>query len=71
VAQKNEYFAANDHLQTFISQIRFSVHPPVDPNWVHIETEIEKAVEEVVFGNTGSATALRKAQINITKIKAK
>ncbi len=71
MAQKDAYFAANNHLQTFISQIRFAAHPPVDPDWVHIETEIEKAVENVVFGNTGSATALRKAQINIAKMKAK
>ena len=69
VAQEDEYFGNNEHLQAFIRQIRASVHPPVDPDWVHIEDIIEEAVEDALFGSGLPATALREAQIKITELK--
>ncbi|UCC43387.1 MAG: extracellular solute-binding protein [Candidatus Zixiibacteriota bacterium] len=71
VAQEDEYFLENEHLQAFIRQIRASVHPPVDPDWVHIEDIIEEAVEDALFGSGLPATALREAQIKITELKRK
>jgi multiple sugar transport system substrate-binding protein len=68
-AQEDPYFTSNEHLQTFIKQIRSAVHPPVDPGWVYIENEIEKAVEDALFGSRLPATALRNAQIAITKLR--
>jgi len=70
-AQEDEYFVSDPNLQTFIVQLRYAVHPPVDPNWVYIEEEIEKAVEAFVFGTTSAATALYNASVNINKIREK
>jgi len=71
IAQKDEYFQSDPNLQTFILQIKHSVHPPVDPDWVYIEEELEKAVERTVFGNTKAATSLLTAQRSISKLKDK
>ena len=49
-AQQDSFFVSDPNLQTFIKQLRFSKHPPVNPNWVDIETAIEDAVEQAVFG---------------------
>jgi len=50
-AQKDPYFTTNLHLQTFIKQVAFAKHPPVHPDWVNIETAIEEAVEDALFGS--------------------
>jgi len=68
-AQKDPYFESNPYLQTFIRQLRLSIHPPVDPDWVFIEEEIERAVEDALFGTRLVAEPLRQAQINITNLK--
>jgi len=68
-AQKDPYFESNPNLQTFIRQLRLATHPPVDPDWVYIEEEIEKAVEDALFGSHLVGDPLRQAQINITNIK--
>ena len=68
-AQRDEYFASNEHLQTFIIQLRRATHPPVDPDWVYIEEEIEKAVESSLFGEGLIAEPLRQAQKSISKHK--
>jgi len=70
-AQEDDYFTNNENIQAFIRQIRSSVHPPVDPDWVHIEDIIEEAVENALFGSGLPATALREAQIRITELKRK
>jgi len=70
-AQEDPYFSDNEHLQAFIRQIRSSVHPPVDPDWVYIEDIIEEAIEDALFGRGLPATALREAQIKITQLKKK
>lgn len=68
-AQQNPYFASNLHLQTFIKQMRSAEHPPVDPLWVVVEDELEKAIEDALFGAKKPAGALREAQLNITKAR--
>jgi multiple sugar transport system substrate-binding protein len=69
VAQEDEHFQSDPHLQTFIRQANHAKHPPVDPDWVYIEDIIEEAVEAAVFGDKTAAEALREAQLKITEIK--
>jgi len=69
VAQQDEYFQSDPNLQTFITQIKHANHPPVDPDWVFIESELEKAVESALFENVGPGTALLKARDNIVNLK--
>lgn len=69
--QADEYFSQNENLMTFIRQLRTSKHPPVVPDWVIIEGEIEAAVEDALFGSGLPATALRNAQIKITQARGK
>ena len=68
-AQEDEYFRSNIHLQTFIKQIAMAKHPPVDPNWVEMETAIEEAVEDALFGSGLVAESLMKARIKIDKLR--
>lgn len=69
VAQQDEYFQSDVHLQTFIKQLQLSKHPPVDPDWVYIEQAIEEAVERTVFEKVPPAQALLEAQRKIEKIR--
>jgi len=69
--QQDSYFANDFNLQTFVSQARLALHPPVDPDWVSIEAELERAVEEVVFGSAKPATALHDASVRISALKKK
>ena len=71
LAQEDDYFKSNIHLQTFIKQMRLAKHPPVDPDWVFMEEIIEKAVEKVVFENGLVAQSLLEAQHKITELKNK
>lgn len=67
-AQEDEYFTSNQHIQTFIKQIRFANHPPVHPNWVHIEELIEEAVKNALFEGEAPANALLEARKKIEAI---
>ncbi|MEW6051006.1 MAG: extracellular solute-binding protein [Candidatus Zixiibacteriota bacterium] len=71
LAQQDPYFTGNPHLQAFIKQIKSAEHPPVDPHWVVIEDELEKAIEDALFGSRLPAQALRNAQTRITQARAK
>jgi multiple sugar transport system substrate-binding protein len=70
-AQSDPYFTSNDHLQTFIKQIRSAKHPPVDPDWVYMEDAIERAVEDALFGSGLVAEPLRLARLKIAELKNK
>ncbi len=70
-AQEDPYFQSNIHLQTFIKQMSMVNHPPVDPDWVYIETAIEEAVEDALFGSGLPAEALLKARKKIEAMKKK
>jgi multiple sugar transport system substrate-binding protein len=70
-AQNDPYFRNNEHLLTFIRQLKAAKHPPVDPNWVEIEDIIERAVEDALFGRGLPASALYDAQVEISKIHGK
>ena len=71
-AQEDSYFQSDPNLQTFIEQLKSAKHPPVDPDWVHIEDIIEEAIEAAVFSEELTpAEALREAQIKITELKKK
>ena len=69
LAQEDVYFQSNPHLQNFVLQLNLSTHPPVDPNWVYMETEIETAVEKVLFKDAPPAETLRQLQKTITEIR--
>lgn len=66
-AQSDAYFTDNIHIQTFIKQIGLAKHPPVHPNWVLMETAIEDAVEQILFGEDDEVFAepMRQARIKI------
>lgn len=68
-AQKDAYFTSNIHLATFIKQMHLAKHPPVDPDWVEMETAIEEAVEDALFGSKLIAQPLWRAQKKIVKLK--
>ena len=69
-AQRDPWFTADPIRDIFVRQLRASKHPPVDPDWVYMEAEIERAVERVVFERELPGVALRDAQIAITRIRA-
>lgn len=68
-AQEDAHFGNDPHLQTFIKQLWSAKHPPVDPNWVYMETAIEEAVEEALFGSGLIAEPLLKARYKIEKLR--
>jgi len=68
-AQANEYFKNSLHLQTFISQLKLAKHPPVDPNWVHVEQYIEEAVEAVLFEDITAGEALYRSRVKIDELR--
>jgi multiple sugar transport system substrate-binding protein len=68
-AQLDSYFQSNQHLQNFVMQLNLSSHPPVDPDWVYMEAEIEAAVERVLFENAPPAETMRQLQKTITKLR--
>ena len=70
-AQTDEYFQDNPNLRTFVMQLHLSTHPPVDPNWVYMETELEQAVEKVLFENAPPGETLRQLQKTITELRKK
>jgi len=70
-AQGDEYFQSHPNLQTFVMQLNLANHPPVDPNWVYMETEIEKAVEEVIFNNALPGETLRQLNKTLTALLKK
>ena len=70
-AQEDTYFKSNIHLQTFIKQMSMVNHPPVDPDWVYIETAIEEAIENVLFGSSSPGEALLEARKKIEALKKK
>ncbi len=68
VAQEDEYFKSDVHLQTFIKQITLSKNPPVVPDWVYMEDNIEKAIENVIFNDELPGESLREARSKISKL---
>ncbi|UCD63833.1 MAG: extracellular solute-binding protein [Candidatus Zixiibacteriota bacterium] len=70
-AQQDEYFQSNIHLRTFIQQMIFAKHPPVDPDWVYMEAAIEEAVESAVFGSGLPAQSLLEARKKIENVKSR
>lgn len=67
-AQRDDFFSSDPNMLTFITQLRHAVHPPVHPDWVHIEEAIERAVERALFEDVKMEDAMRDAQIAITEI---
>jgi multiple sugar transport system substrate-binding protein len=70
-AQQDPYFQSNPYLQTFVMQLNLSEHPPVDPDWVLIESEIEKSLEKVLFEGALPGETLRQLEKTITALRKK
>jgi len=69
IAQEDEYFKSNVHIQTFIKQLGLCKYPPVNPDWVYMEEIIERAVENVLFNDELPGESLREARSKIADIK--
>jgi multiple sugar transport system substrate-binding protein len=70
-AQADAYFQDNINLRTFVMQLHLSDHPPVDPDWVYMEAELERAVEQVLFENAPPGETLLQLQKTITELRQK
>ena len=66
-AQEDAFFQADPHLATFVRQMKLTKHPPVVPDWVYIEDELENAVEKVVFDNALPGETLYETQKKINQ----
>lgn len=50
LATLDAYYQNNPYLSLFQEQLNYSRTPPVTPKWVYIEEQIEKAVEQAMYG---------------------
>ncbi len=71
LAPLDPYYSNDPHLSLFQEQLNFSRTPPVTPQWVYIEEEIEKAVEQAMYGKKTPKAALDEAKEKIDKLLAK
>lgn len=67
-ASNDSVLLSQPHFETFIAQIENSRMPPPHPQWVYIEAEIEKAVEEVLYDSKTVEDAIKDAAIKIREI---
>lgn len=67
-AAADSVFLAQPHFNTFINQLRTSRMPPAHPQWVYIERELEKAIEEALYGSKTAGRALSDATARIEEI---
>jgi hypothetical protein len=66
----DEYYRNNPQLSIFQEQLTFSFSPPATPQWVYVEEEIEKAVEQAMYGKKTPRLALDEARKRIDKLLA-
>jgi ABC-type glycerol-3-phosphate transport system substrate-binding protein len=59
---------AQPHFSTFIEQLRNSRMPPAHSQWVYIERELEKAIEEALYGHKTAGRALTDAATRIEEL---
>jgi len=59
---------AQPHFGTFIEQLGSSRMPPAHPQWVYIEGELEKAIEEALYGSKTAGRALSDAKTEIEEL---
>ena len=69
IAQGDSFFQDDPNLLMFIKQLKAAKHPPLDPDWVHIESIIEKAVEDCIFNGVPVGDVLYDARNEIKKLK--
>jgi multiple sugar transport system substrate-binding protein len=66
-AASDSLFRSQPHFDTFIRQMEKSKSTPVHPRWVYIEAELEKGIENALYGDKTPREALTEAK---TKIEA-
>lgn len=62
------YYQTHPNERIFFQQMLTAVAPPNHPNWVAIQEEITRAIENVVVGNMAPRKALNSANVRIDKI---
>jgi len=65
------YYQAHPDEKIFFQQMLSAVAPPNHPNWVSIQEEVTRLIEEVVIGNRPVSQALENAHARIEGILSK
>ncbi|MCI0532375.1 MAG: extracellular solute-binding protein, partial [candidate division Zixibacteria bacterium] len=68
MAALDPYYAGDPYLAVFQEQLNLAKSPPVHPQWVQIEEEIEKAVEQAMYQKKTPREALDQAKQNIDQL---
>lgn len=68
MAAADAVFLSQPHYSTFIDQLRTSKSSPSHPQWVYIEAELEKGIEEALYGTKPPKSALMDAAARIENI---
>jgi multiple sugar transport system substrate-binding protein len=67
-AAADSVFLAQAHFATFVRQMTTSRTPPVHPQWVYIEAELERAIEAALYETKSPAQALGDASEKIEEL---
>jgi hypothetical protein len=70
LAALDDYYKSNPDLSIFQEQLQTSYSSPAIPGWVYVEEEIEKAVEQAMYGKKTPKQALDDAKVKIDKLLA-
>lgn len=68
MAALDPYYQKDPYLTIFQEQQNYSFAPPPTPKWVYIEEEIEKGVEQAMYGKKTPKEALDQAKGEIDKL---
>ena len=68
LALLDPYYRDDPYLSVFQEQLNFARTPPVTHQWVYVEEEIEKAVEQAMYGKKTPKQALDEAKEKIDKL---
>jgi|GEM_PF-255510 len=71
MAPLDPYYQEDPYLKVFQEQLNFARTPPVMPEWVYIEEQIEKSVEQAMYRKLTPTQALDKAKQSIDKLLQK
>ena len=70
LAALDDYYKSDPNLSVFQEQLQTSYSSPAIPGWVYVEEEIEKAVEQAMYGKKTPRQALDDAKVRIDKLLA-
>lgn len=70
-AATDSTFQSQPHFATFVRQMEQSKSSPVHPKWVYIEAELEKGIENALYGVKTPAEALLEVKTKIEELLAR